>query len=486
VTPHPLRLSTGLQARELSVLAARATSAKYTEPVSRLAPDPSAKIVRIGTFNAESYWRPSALATQPSIHDSSTAELVVAMDELLVPWGRPGSVLVTMLPVHPAQADYLVAVGLDFELRPLFASIEQWREAGKPLCAYQVAAENHAAAAWPNFPLSPYAVTQSFHALARLRGESHRWPDPLCVAQVNSKVFSTLLNRAAFPEADIVVIRSLSDLQNFAKSLSGRPFLVKDPFGLSGKGHFAVRDDAGLARLLTFLSRQMDAGCEIEFVAEALLEKSADFSCFCELSADGRITFRGVQLMLNNGFSYLGSQPADPGFLADLRRQNYCETLEPFLRAVHDQGYWGPVCIDSMLLADKRIWPVVEINARESMGSVARSIVDFLSEHGVGGLLTFLVFSARGVQPYEELLAALGNAGLLWKPGRSNGVLPLSSASVYATSGADKDAVRKGRWYAFLVAENAAACLALRERWISFCAAELGWQVFKQLHPGSS
>jgi hypothetical protein len=319
-----------------------------------------------------------------------------------------------------------------------------------------------------------------------LRGQSHCWPDPPCVAKVNSKVFSTLLNRAAFPEADIAVIRTLSDLQNFAESLSGRPFLVKDPFGLSGKGHYLVSDEAGLVRLLRFLSRQLDAGCEIEFVAEAFLEKIADFSCFCELSADGRVAFRGVQLMLNNGFSYIGSQPADPRFLADLRRQNYFETLEPFLRAVHDQGYWGPVCIDSMLLADKHIWPVVEINARESMGIVARSIANFLSPHGVSGLLTFLVFSSRSVQPYDELLAALANAGLLWKPGRSRGVLPLSSASLYATSSSEGDAMRKGRWYAFLVAANPAECLALRERWISFCTAELDWRVFEQLHRWSS
>src|SRR5262249_50363832 len=140
----------------------------------------------------------------------------------------------------------------------------------------------------------------------------------------------------------------------------------------------------------------------------------------------------------------------------------------------------------SMLLAGKRVWPVVEINARESMGIVTRSIADFLLEHGVSGALTFLVFSCRGVQPYEQLLATVANAGLLWKPGRSRGVLPLSSASLYAAPSSEKDAVRKGRWYAFLVAENPAECLALRERWTSFCAAELGWQVFEQLHRQSS
>jgi hypothetical protein len=483
---RPLPVSTRPQAREPSVLPAGATSARYAEHASRLAPGPPGKVVRIGTFNAESYWRPHARVTLPSIHDPSTAELVVAMDELLVPWCHPGSTLFTMLPIHPAQADYLRSIGLAFEPRPLFASIEKWREVGKPPCAYQVAAENQTAPAWPDLALSPYAVTPSFHVLARSRGQSHLWPDPLCVAKVNSKVFSTRLNQSIFPKADIAVIRTLSELQDFATSLSGRPFLVKDPFGLSGKGHFLVSDGAGLARLQKFLSRQQNAGSEIELVAEAFIEKIADFSCSCELSADGRITFRSVQLMFNHGFSYIGSQPADPAFLADLRRQNYFETLEPFLRAVHEEGYWGPVCIDSMLLADNRIWPVVEINARESMGTVARSITDFLSQHGVSGLLTFLAFSSRGVQPYEHLLAALESSSLLWKPGRFRGVLPLSSASLYSASAVENDAARKGRWYAFHVGENPAECLSSRDRWISLCATELGWRVFEHLHRQTS
>jgi hypothetical protein len=455
-----------------------ATSAKYMERASCLAPEASARVVRIGTFNAESYWRTPARATLPSIHDPSTSDLVVAMDELLVPWRHQGSSLVTMLPMHPAQAHYLRTIGLDFEPRSLFASVERWREAGRPLCAFQVATENPTASAWPELRLSPYAVTQSFHGLARSRGQSHFWPEPRKVAKVNSKVFSTRLNQSVFPNAKIAIVQTLSELQDFAKSLSGPPFLVKDPFGLSGKGHFLVSDGTALTRLQKFLSRQLDAGAEMEFVAEPLLEKSADFSCFCQLSADGSVVFSGVQLMLNHGFSYAGSQSADPAFLADLDRRNYFEALEPFLRAVHEEGYWGPICIDSMVLADNRIWPVVEINARESMGTIAQSIADFLSDYGVSGLLTFLIFSSRGVQPYEQLLTVLERSVLLWNPQRARGVLPLSSASLYSTSGGENDAARKGRWYAFLVDENRAACLTLRDRWISLCTSVFGWQVF--------
>ncbi len=480
-----LHLSIKLRAKGLS-LAVGATSAKYTEYASEGARGPASKVVRIGTFNAELYWRPPNRATLPSFQDPSTPELVAAMDELLVPWCRPGSALVTMMPVHPAQVDYLRAISLDFEPRSLFASVGRWRESGKPVCAYQVAAEKEIAEAWPDLPLSPYAITPSFHGLARSRGQAHLWPDPICVARVNSKVFSTRLNQAIFSKSAIAVIRSLSDLQDFSKSLLDRPFLVKDPFGLSGKGHFLVSDAASLARLQKFLSRQQDTGRQIELVGEALFEKVADFSCFCEISASGHVTFRSVQIMLNHGFSYIGSLPADEAFLTDLGRQNYFETLEPFLRSVHDEGYWGPVCVDSMLLPGNRIWPVVEINARESMGIVARSVADFLKDYGVSGLLTLLAFSSRGVQPYEHLLATLEEARLLWKPGRAHGVLPLSSASLYSASASEHGGERKGRWYGFLVAQNLTECLSLRDRWMSFCASQLGWQVFERAHGQAS
>ena len=436
-------------------------------------------VLRVGAFNAESYWRPAGRATLPAVSDPAAADVIVTMDELLVPWRNPGGTLATMLPMEQAQAHHLSKLGVDFKRQPLHGSVEEWRAAGKPACSYEVAAEGlrKGASTWPDIPISPYAITASFGALARCCGQSGRWPEADDVARVNSKVFSTQLNQRFFPQAKVVVIRSLSDLQRFATEISGRPFLLKDPFGVSGKGHFLVKHEASLSRLMKLFAEQIEAGLELEFVAEAFLEKRSDFSCFCEISPRGEARICGVQRMHNNAFSYRGSQPADVEFSGQLQRRGYFEMLEPFLNALYEERYWGPVCIDSMQLADGTLWPVVEINARESMGIVAKSICDFLTLHGTTGLLTFLGLSARTVQPYEQLLAALSRHGMLWHPGQSQGILPLSSASLYVTHDQEKEGLRKGRWYAMLVAKTESEQAALRDRWTSVCAAEFGWQL---------
>jgi hypothetical protein len=132
-----------------------------------------------------------------------------------------------------------------------------------------------------------------------------------------------------------------------------------------------------------------------------------------------------------------------------------------------------------MMLADGALWPVVEINARESMGIIANSICGFLASHGVSGVLTSMTISSTQVPPYGELLEALTDAGILWLPGKSKGMIPLTSTSLYVTHNDSSGNLSKSRWYAMLLGATAAEQTAIRDQWLSLCTDTLRWQILE-------
>jgi hypothetical protein len=426
----------------------------------------------------------------PAVSDAAALNVVATLDELLLPWHDRGGQLLTMLPLLDAQGQYLRQLGLDVRTASLYESVEAWADAGRPRCAYQVAGEQLACwqGALPALALAPYSVTSSFRDLARRLGQEAGWPDPQVVALVNSKVFSTELNLRFAPDAaahPVAVVRTLAELDHFVAALGGRAFIVKEPFGVSGKGHFLVQDDAGWARLRKLLVREILGGARLELVVKALAPKTADFSSTWEIAADpehggdGAITLCGLQTMLNDQFRYSASAPAGPALRERLAELRYQEVLRPYLEAVRDAGYWGPVGIDSMLLAGGGLRAVVEINARDSMGSIAQALNAFLAAHGTAARVTSLDLSAQsgraGGAEHGALMAALDDAGLLWRPGRQEGVLPLSSASLYVNRRLDGPA--RARWYVALVGVSPEAQAAVDGRLTAFCGRWPGWRL---------
>lgn len=430
--------------------------------------------IRIGTFNAEAYWTPPGIAALPAVADPAMLRVVATMDELLMPWDTPNATLATILPIHTAQQNWLRELGLQVNFHPLFSSVEEWDNAGAPQCAYSIAT-----AKWHDAPvgrLAPYAVTPAFQTLAKQHGKHCAWPDAVDVAKINSKSYSTRLNQMLRPEARVCVAQSLSALDDFVSAQAGAAFLLKEPFGVSGKGNYLVKDEANWLRIRSWLLRQEKAGNEIELIAEHLLDKAEDFSCYCEIARNGEITFHGLQRIQNRDFKFFGSTVAERAFEVEMERKNYFQCLKPYLQAMFRDGYWGPVCIDSMLLADGTIWPVVEINARESMGIIGRGIDAFLAGHGAAGMMTFLSFGARSVPDYAALLDELDRHHMLWRPGSRSGVLPLSSASLYVNT-PQPDQFAKARWYVMLVGESPKQRIDLYDRLCSLCSVRLSWQL---------
>jgi hypothetical protein len=110
----------------------------------------------------------------------------------------------------------------------------------------------------------------------------------------------------------------------------------------------------------------------------------------------------------------------------------YGRTMEGVAAALHGLGYHGFACVDSMRLESGEVVPILEINARMSMGLVNHHLGARLAGAGWerGTRLTHLPVACDAPPDVERVLSALDGAGLLVRPGEPRGIVPLGSATL--------------------------------------------------------
>ncbi|QFZ17868.1 hypothetical protein [Saccharothrix syringae] len=370
--------------------------------------------LRLGAFDAERSWRPPELARLPAA--PAAADHVEVMDELLAGLCAPGDTLVTRRPVDPdllaalrgaglAFAHHVVADGPGGAVEELFA-----RDPAAP-------------ALLRDHRLVPYAVTPHVAALA----SSTPLPAVADVARVNSKTWSNdLVVDLGLPGAGVVV-RSTAELAR-AVADAGFPAVVKDPYGVSGSGALEVGTPGVLRAVTRVLDRQVAGGARVELLVQPRYDKAHDLSGHGELAEDGTWRWLGVRAVHNRGFRYAGAGPADGArarFEPALR-----DAAAEVARRAFAEGYWGPLSIDAMVLADGALVPVLEVNARTSLGRLALELDRVL---GDGALRCHLWQVELAVPPGTttgHLVRALRRGGLLLGAGSGAGCSVLGGGVV--------------------------------------------------------
>ncbi|HWO65565.1 MAG TPA: hypothetical protein VNO31_36590 [Umezawaea sp.] len=407
--------------------------------------------VRLGTFDAESWWRPADLAALPAV-GGGTAAAVAGMDELLAGFCLPDDLLVTRGPMDPALVGGLAEAGIHFGRAdagaPAGGTVE--RQLPDPVVARMKQVE----------ALVPYAVLPDTVALAERVG----WgglPDLGAVTAVNSKTWSNEVVRALGLPGAGRVVRTVDDLLAAVSEVDG-PAVVKDPYGVSGRAILEVGTPGVLAVVERVLRKQVAAGKRVELLVQQKFAKRHDFSGHLVVDRGGDWEWLGVQEMTNRGFRHLESGPARPGLVDE---EDYRRTLTGVAEAVAGTGYFGPVGVDSMVLADGRVIPVLEVNARHSLGLLTRTLDLRVAHHGLRCHLTQLDLVVGPEGGVADLVHALGPAR--YRGGKDAGVTVLSGSALTAPGGRVYVAVfcRRGElplWRDRLRAAVAAAGMSTR------------------------
>lgn len=422
-------------------------------------------VLVLGTFNSESFWRDKNLSTLPAIKDIERSYIPYAMDEMLFPLCNKDDTLITCFKMEETFKSYLHSIGFTFKCseKSLTDSSKISENIGsKSTCEMLIGLRNDdyfKGLVSYNEELLPYAIFESARELCRTYGLRNNLPEADIVKKVNSKLYSNELIDKIEAINPGVIAKSGSELEEKGEVLlENGEILIKDGFGVSGNGNLLISSPKLLKRISAYIKEQERKGKETAFVVERFLDKEIDFSCQLHICQDGSFNILSIQKMRNSKFDYGGSYSVDQEFIDKLAETDYFSFMQKTAKLLYNDGYWGYVCIDSMLLKDGIIIPIVEINARMSMGLINHFVDSHLSKMSQKGSLALLSLGFYAQHGFDELILKLQKNNLLFTLSSQKGVIPLSSNALFIneqlSSGKNPDTLYKGRLYASVVAEG--------------------------------
>jgi hypothetical protein len=375
----------------------------------------------VGGFSAEEEWggadRIQLSPWRPSVE--STSDVAAGMSELLGLLSDSRDRVGVLVPPDDALAETYGRLGSDVH----------WTLC--PVYAHGIASE-HARAR-----IQPFAVTARLAAYFTSSGQ--RWPFPKfqTIARVNSKCWSNEV-RSAFMRIDAASASTASQVDSAARTLlSQGPIVIKEDFGVSGKGNCVVRELSQLRSLVRLIELQERQDKRGGFVIEPLLDKLIDFSGHFTVHEDGRTHFDGFRQMLNVGHRYVASFALPDPIQRRLQAGSYFREVDIVLGALIKERYFGPVCIDGLMLCDGSVISTLEVNARTSMGRLSLALDDKAMRHDLQSLLFTMRVraglrqsdSAQEDRLFASVLTELDRRRVLYERGASGRFLLLGGST---------------------------------------------------------
>jgi hypothetical protein len=376
--------------------------------------------VHFGSFDAEAAWRPAGLARLPTGPELTDTSRILAMEELLAVGAEPGDVLLTTAPMAPVLAEVLAGAGIRATYLVIPGAPTQSIEERTALASTGPLSHLRGLAA------APYAIGPHTAAAVDRLGLRADLPDLETVARVNSKTWSNdLVGDLGLP-GSARIARSPEQVREFVEEAGGSGAVLKDPYGVSGKGTLHVSTPRMLNSVVNHLDRQLRQGLGIELLVQPLWPNILDFSSHFLISETGAVEWLGLQGVDNAGFVYRGSGPIPPDHHTSLDERALQDVLSQVATALFKEGYVGPVCVDGMCLRDGTVVPLLEINARRSMGWLNLRLDQRARQLGLRSWLRCRNLAIGVEDPVERLVDTLTARGLLFD-GTRPGILPLST-----------------------------------------------------------
>jgi D-alanine-D-alanine ligase-like ATP-grasp enzyme len=419
---------------------------------------PDTPLVLLGNFEVEQEWARGEV-TLPRLAAATGTAVVNRLDELALLLGNPGDVVVVKAAPDPGLLQDLSDLG--FALPDVVvASNHPERTVTEDALDDPAALAALRALVPSGHQLLPHGASEVEARLARTTGLPLAAPAPALVRHVNSKVYSRRL-------ADALGIRqptgwactTVDEWQAAVAAaeplLGAGPLVVKEAFGVSGKGIAVVDDERRLHRVARLVASRATHG-RLAFCLERWLPKARDLNYQLTVDRSGAVTFDVVKEALTEGGVHRGHRfppDLDPAHDAELRA-----TGEAVGAALAADGFFGVVGIDAMTLTDGTLMPLLEINARSNMSTYQLPLQERLVPHGAAVLARHYAVRSHEPVAYHHVRAALGADR--YDPRTGTGVVVHNFATVNAAHAArtadDAGRPATGRLYALVVARDRA------------------------------
>ncbi|MFR9731942.1 hypothetical protein ACL03H_22155 [Saccharopolyspora sp. MS10] len=414
--------------------------------------DPGTPLVFLGNFEVEQLWARGELGLPRFSAPGGTA-VVNRMDQFaLLPASSDDHVLVKA-PPDPDHLAHLRELGLPVPTVHAVAHQDAQRIVTEDVLGDPALLEVLRGLAERGARLAPHGVSELEERLAAEAGIPLATPGAALCKAVNSKVYSRLAAdelglrqpRGWTCETTAELDAAIAGARELVAA--GTTVVVKEAFGVSGKGIAVVDSVRRLDRLHRMLARKAEeTGGRLAFVIEQWVAKRADLNYQFTVHGDGSVRFDFVKEALTEGGVHKGHRfPAE----LDVEQLAVVEKAAALIGArLAADGYRGVVGVDALVEPDGGLFPLLEINARNNMSTYQLPLQERLTSEGQVALARHHALRLTAPLPFAEVRAALD--GLLWKDGI--GLVVDNFATVNAAAGAGEPF--DGRLYGFLVADS--------------------------------
>lgn len=420
-----------------------------------------AELVFLGNFEVEDQWARGETGL-PRLGFGSGNVIVNRMDEFALLLAGKGDHVVLKGEPDADYLSHLEELGLDLprmlvverqdlrttvtqdalEDRPVLRELGRLGARGGVVCAHGVSELEERLAERAGIPLAapPAAICKAVNS----KIYSRRLADELGIRQSRGWTCASLAELDAAVEAARALLAD------------GRRVVLKDAFGVSGKGIEVVEDERRLDRLHRMIgSRARKAGNDrVGLVVEEWVAKRADLNYQFTVGRDGGVHVDFVKEALTEGGVHLGHRI--PARLTERQTAELREISGKLGGRLADDGYFGVVGVDAMVDPDGGLYPLVEINARHNMSTYQASIQEAFIGSGSTALVRRYPVRLGAPLSFGTLHRAM--ADLLFDPARGTGLLINNYATVNAAAppgervpGAGFD----GRLYGVVVGDSA-------------------------------
>ncbi|PKU22087.1 ATP-grasp domain-containing protein [Telmatospirillum siberiense] len=413
----------------------------------------TATFVWLCNFEVEDAWS-KGFTGLPGGGISEANLLVQRMEEQGILIAEPGDYVITGQAIDPEFLSYLDRCGLGLAEQIVVGNTD-----GKPtnaavLDSPAVLAELRSLAKCGAYlmPMGVSGVEETIAAATGLRLAGP--PSSVCVT-VNSKIYSRrLTDRLGLRPIAGRACETVDALRSalLTDPCGPYPLIVKDAYGVSGKGLLVLRSPDAAAGLLRMVERRAErrGSDALHVVVETFLEKRFDLNYQITVSRTGQVTFDFVKRAVTEGGVHKGHV-----IPAGLTARHYDEIRDAGLRigaALHGDGFFGVAGVDALLDAEDVVRPVLEINARLNMSTYQTRVLErFSHSQGHAQAQQFNVHVDGASVPFSRILDVFGSLPTV--PVDGEGVLVTCFGTVNAFAGRKES--YDGRLYVMLFGRSA-------------------------------
>jgi hypothetical protein len=427
----------------------------------------NASLVFLGNFEVERQWAIGELGLRGVTFEAGQA-VVNRMDEFaLLLAGGNDHVVLKQKPDEGYLA-YLAGLGLELPNIITVAHQQPERTVTEDVLADPAAIARLAALVDDGCRLSPHGVSALEERLAERSGLPLAAPGAAICKTVNSKIYSRrLADELGLRQAPGWTCDTPAELDEAvagARALlaAGRKVVVKDAFGVSGKGITVVETEARLDRLHRMITRSAaSAGPRrVGLVVEEWVPKQTDLNYQFTVSRDGVVELAFVKEALTERGVHKGHR--FPASITAAQQDELSEATQRIGKRLAVDGYFGVVGVDAMVDPRGGLYPLVEINARNNMSTYQALVQERFAGAGKVALARHYVLRLRDELAFDELRRRLD--GLLLDRATGYGLLINNFATVNAAAAVRGTASERsfhGRLYGMLVGRSAGELVAL-------------------------